>query len=106
MAQERRNKNKMYLLEWKTEPVGLYWDFEEEGGRRGWWGGGGVRANFVRGSKERLQGKAIILQNSLNIPSAPIRYVPTINPFAAPACKISGLKDARTRLQTVYFPVL
>ena len=26
------------------------------------------------------------------------------NPFTAPACKISGLKDARTRLQTVpYF---
>ena len=24
----------------------------------------------------------------------------------APACKISGLKDARTRLQTVHFPVL
>ena len=29
-----------------------------------------------------------------------------INPFTAPACKISGLKDARTRLQTVYVPVL
>ena len=29
-----------------------------------------------------------------------------INPFIAPACKISGLKDARTRLQTVHFPVL
>ena len=29
-----------------------------------------------------------------------------INPLAAPACKISGLNDARTRLQTVYFPVL
>ena len=28
------------------------------------------------------------------------------NPFSAPACKMSGLKDARTRLQTVYFPVL
>ena len=26
-----------------------------------------------------------------------------INPFTAPACKISGLKDARTRLQTVDF---
>ena len=26
-----------------------------------------------------------------------------INPFTAPACKIFGLKDARTRLQTVYF---
>ena len=32
--------------------------------------------------------------------------VSTINPFTAPACKISGLKDARTHLQTVYFPVL
>ena len=28
------------------------------------------------------------------------------NPFTAPACKISGLKDARTCLQTQYFPVL
>ena len=28
------------------------------------------------------------------------------NPLTSPACKISGLKDARTRLQTVYFPVL
>ena len=28
------------------------------------------------------------------------------NPFTAPACKISRLNDARTRLQTVYFPVL
>ena len=27
------------------------------------------------------------------------------NPFAAPAYTISGLKDARTRLQRVYFPV-
>jgi len=33
-----------------------------------------------------------------------------VNPFAAPACKTSGLKDAwtclRKLLQTVYFPVL
>ena len=29
-----------------------------------------------------------------------------INPFTVPACTISGLKEARTRLQTVYFPVL
>ena len=28
-----------------------------------------------------------------------------INLFTAPACKISGLKDARIHLQTVYFPV-
>ena len=28
------------------------------------------------------------------------------NPFTAPACKIAGLKYARTRLQTVFFPVL
>ena len=27
-----------------------------------------------------------------------------INPFTAPACKISGPEDWRTRLQTVYFP--
>ena len=33
-------------------------------------------------------------------------YLRTINPFTAPARKISGLKDAGTRLQTVYFPVL
>ena len=25
------------------------------------------------------------------------------NPFTAPACQISGLKDARMRMQTVYF---
>ena len=29
-----------------------------------------------------------------------------INPFTAPACTISGLKDAQTYLQTVYFLVL
>ena len=29
-----------------------------------------------------------------------------LNPFTAPACKISRLKDAWTCLQTVYFPVL
>ena len=30
-----------------------------------------------------------------------------VNPFtAASACKIFGLKDARRRLETVYFPVL
>ena len=28
------------------------------------------------------------------------------NPFTAPACKTSRLKDALARLQTVYFPVL
>ena len=27
------------------------------------------------------------------------------NPFNAPVCKISGLKDVRTRLHTVHFPV-
>ena len=30
----------------------------------------------------------------------------TLNRFSAPACKISGVNEARTRLQTVYFPVL
>ena len=29
-----------------------------------------------------------------------------INPFTAPACKMSGLKDGGTCQQTVYFPVL
>ena len=29
-----------------------------------------------------------------------------IKPFTVPACKISGLNDSRTHLQTVYFPVL
>ena len=29
-----------------------------------------------------------------------------INPFTAPACSVSGMNDARTHLQTVYFPVL
>ena len=28
----------------------------------------------------------------------------TLNPFTAPTCKISRLKDAQTRLETVYFP--
>ena len=28
-----------------------------------------------------------------------------VNPFTAPACNISGLKAARTRLQAVYIPV-
>ena len=28
------------------------------------------------------------------------------NPFTAAACKIYGPKDARTNLQTVYFPIL
>ena len=28
----------------------------------------------------------------------------SINPFTAPACNISGLKDVRTHLQTVHFP--
>ena len=32
--------------------------------------------------------------------------IQAINPFTAPDCTISGLKDAGTRLQTVYFPVL
>ena len=29
-----------------------------------------------------------------------------IDRFTTPACKTSGLKDARRRLRTVYFPVL
>ena len=32
------------------------------------------------------------------------RSLININPFTAPACKTSGLKDAWTRLDTVYFP--
>ena len=31
---------------------------------------------------------------------------PNVNPFTAPFCKFSGLKDRRKHLQTVYFPVL
>ena len=31
------------------------------------------------------------------------RFHVSINPFTAPACKMFGLKDARTRQQTVYF---
>ena len=30
----------------------------------------------------------------------------SLNPFAAAACKTSGLKYARTRLHRVYFPIL
>ena len=33
-------------------------------------------------------------------------HKPVLNPFTAPARKISGLKDAWTCLQTLYFPVL
>ena len=33
-------------------------------------------------------------------------FYSTLFPFTAPACRISGLKDAGTRLQTVYFPIL
>ena len=32
-------------------------------------------------------------------------FIP-LNPFTAPSSKMSGLKDARTRLQTAYFLVL
>ena len=35
-----------------------------------------------------------------------LTYFLTLNPLTALACKMSGLNDARTRLQTVYFPVL
>jgi len=35
-----------------------------------------------------------------------INFHSFINSFTAPACKISGLKDAGTRLQTGYFLVL
>ena len=35
-----------------------------------------------------------------------LMHVTNFNPFTAPVCPISGLKDARTPLQTVYFPVL
>ena len=56
----------------------------------GWWlGGGGVEINKLL---KFLLNRSVILEG--------------FNPFAATACKISGLKDARTRLRTVYFPVL
>ena len=32
---------------------------------------------------------------------SPFLSVVTVNPFTAPVCKMSGLKDARCRLQTV-----
>ena len=52
-----------------------------------WWGDGGGRYILILLSvsvfQEKEQG--------------------TFNPFTAAACKLSGLKDARTRQQTVYF---
>ena len=49
-------------------------------------------------------------ESDFNLCCAPVwptwMSVLSINPFTAPACNISGLNDARTRLQTVYFPVL
>ena len=42
----------------------------------------------------------------LKVSSAIHHERPNINPFTAPACKISWLKDERTHLKTVYFPVL
>ena len=42
----------------------------------------------------------------LDVQNPQIWFEAAVNPFAAPACNISGLKDAGTRLQTVYFPVL
>ena len=38
--------------------------------------------------------------------AVPIAIAASVNPFTAPACKISRLKNARTHLQTVYFLVL
>ena len=35
-----------------------------------------------------------------------VLVITTDKPFTAPACKMSLVKDARKRLQTVYFPVL
>ena len=37
-----------------------------------------------------------------------LKLLPThyVNPFTSPACKMSGLKDAQLRLQTVYIPVI
>ena len=35
-----------------------------------------------------------------------VRTQQSVNPFTAPACKISGLNDAGTGQQTVHFPVL
>ena len=47
-------------------------------------------------------------QRSTPLLGAASRYPKDLifNPFTAPACKSSGLKDARTHLKTVCFPVL
>ena len=42
---------------------------------------------------------------SEDVPPVEFMYF-VFNPFTSPACKMSGVKDAQTRLQTVYFPVL
>ena len=46
------------------------------------------------------------LNNSEKKKTKEKEYDRHFNPSTAPACNISGLRDARTRLQTVYFPVL
>ena len=44
--------------------------------------------------------------SDFELKTIPCHHWIIINPFTVPACNISGLKDAVTRLQTVYFPVL
>ena len=54
-----------------------------------------VAAYFVAGRSYIVAGDKICQRSRHNI-----------NPLTAAACKLSGLKDARTHLQTVYFLVL
>ena len=78
------------------------------------WGGGvGGYCNFMHYLLQcDVREACLMLRNSsahVQRASAGVSHVLTgtsLNPLAAPACKISGLNDARTRLQTVYFPVL
>ena len=48
--------------------------------------------------------KVLCTYNMANASFAKLKIY--INPFTAPACNISGLKDSSTRLQTVQFQVL
>ena len=58
------------------------------------------KIKFVRKVKTR---KEEILQSRRSMHARICGPVPVVNPFTAPACKISGLKSA---LQTVYLMVL
>ena len=83
---------------------------------RGYWGGGRVvgRVDF---KGKALVVRLLVVTGFLFIVTTVLQILSLlslfnlffflkINPFTSPACTISGLNNARTRLKTVYFPVL